>query len=170
MATSNDSNMNTPPAVFKNSHLADALYVVFDTMVKLRLHYSSDQNERPTGLRLVGSLISMAGSEDYLLQLLTTEKLACRMAGAMLGYAHADWNDMASDAFGKVSNMTARLVKPKLPDGDKISLGLPMVLNGEDWQMRTPNMQRLATCAFRCEGEPFVATLGGKVQPRAPST
>lgn len=123
---------------------------VFSTMVGLKISPARSGYPKPAG-NTVTAVVGAIGAAAYVIVLQASEKLACRIAEAMLDEKSAAWSDMAADAFGEVANITAGNFKAYLSEGLKLSV--PMVVHGRDYEWRSPHTRLLLEQKFLCDGE-----------------
>ena len=81
------------------------------------------------------------------------EKLACRLAGAMLMSEYTEVNDDVLDAMGEVANMIIGNIKTNLEDTlGPLALGVPTVTYGQNFSTRSTAKHTWTLVPFTCEG------------------
>ena len=142
--------MTTPSAL--GNTLAPIVTEVFGTMV----NYPATP---APAAEIIGSrvtaFIGIGNGKKYTVLLECGEALACKAAGAMLMDTYAEWSDGVQDALAEITNMIAGNVKSKLPEPQGLSLSLPTVVRGSNYECRTPHMKILEEAGFDCAGSPM---------------
>lgn len=81
------------------------------------------------------------------------EKMACRLAGAMLMSEFTEVNDEVLDAMGEVANMIIGNIKTNLEDElGCLALGVPTVTFGKNFSTRSTAKHSWTLVPFTCEG------------------
>ena len=81
------------------------------------------------------------------------EKLACRLAGAMLMSEYTEVNDDVLDAMGEVANMIIGNIKTNLEGTlGPLALGVPTVTHGQNFSTRSAAKHAWTLVPFACEG------------------
>ncbi len=81
------------------------------------------------------------------------EKLACRLAGAMLMSEYTEVNEEVLDAMGEVANMIIGNIKTNLEDElGCLALGVPTVTFGNHFATRSAAKHSWTLVPFTCEG------------------
>jgi chemotaxis protein CheX len=85
------------------------------------------------------------------------ERMACKLAGAMLLSEYDTVNEDVLDALGEVANMIIGNVKTNLePDLGTLALGVPTVTFGKDFATRSTMKQAWTMVPFYCDGEKLI--------------
>lgn len=110
------------------------------------------------GGRTFTGVVQISGAWDGAVAVHCTEALARRATTAMMGI---DGPDVVlvdiQDTLGELANMTGGNIKALLPE--PCTLGLPVVVEGEDFRLRLPGSVQVLQCAYRADGEPFSVTV-----------
>ena len=78
------------------------------------------------------AFIGLSGTACGMVGVYSSGRLACRMAGALLGAQPGEVNDEVRDGFGEVANIIAGNVATALCDvGEMVQLSLPSVICGK---------------------------------------
>ncbi len=81
------------------------------------------------------------------------EKMACRLAGAMLMSEYTEVDDDVVDAMGEVANMIIGNIKTNLEEElGPLALGVPTVTFGKNITTRSSAKHRWTLVPFTCEG------------------
>ncbi len=108
--------------------------------------------------RTFTGVVQISGAWDGAVAVHCTEALARRATTAMMGIAGPDVVLVdIQDTLGELANMTGGNIKALLPE--PCTLGLPVVIEGEDFRMRLPGSIQVLQCAYRADGEPFSVTV-----------
>ncbi len=108
--------------------------------------------------RTFTGVVQISGAWDGAVAVHCTEALARRATTAMMGIAGPDVVLVdIQDTLGELANMTGGNIKALLPE--PCTLGLPVVIEGEDFRMRLPGSVQVLQCAYRADGEPFSVTV-----------
>jgi two-component system chemotaxis response regulator CheY len=120
-----------PLAPLPNGILIEIMKKIFDTMVPLPLS-PAEKNGAALDRVNIAAVVSISGApERYVVSLMTTEKLACRISEAMTGGKVAEYTEDAGDSLGEVANMAAGNYKASLGVAG-LTLSLPSVLQFSD--------------------------------------
>ena len=129
---------------------------VFETMVNCPIApapYAAIEGARVT------AFVGIGGQKKYTVLLECAEPLAYRAASSMLMDSFPDWSDSVQDALSEIANMIAGNVKSKLPEHLGLSLSLPTVVRGSNYECRTPKMKILQEAGFDCSGAPLTVRI-----------
>ncbi len=105
-----------------------------------------------------GGVVTITGEWDGVVAVHCSGTLARLATARMMDLADADITvHDVQDTIGELANMVGGNVKAMLPA--PCSLGLPVVVEGDDFRMRLPGSTQLLQCAFTAEGEPLSVTV-----------
>ena len=90
------------------------------------------------------------------------DPLARIVTGAMFGMAPEEASDAEiQDAIGEIANILGGQTKQVL--GDKCVLGLPVVIEGENFEATVPHSQSVLKLHFSCSGHAVQLSVVGAV-------
>ena len=140
--------------------LSEIVKSVFITMMDLEL-IDSDKSWHPGGDRLT-SFVQLAGEWNGAVMLECSRKQACYFAGRILAMDPPETvDDDVRDVLGELANMIGGNMKCGMAAG--VSLSMPTVMEGRDYDLRICGSQVLERVAFQCaEGLFWVTVLSTK--------
>lgn len=111
-----------------------------------------------THTHVIAGVVQISGQWDGAVAVQCTDALARRVTTAMMGIPDAfiTRTDI-QDTLGELANMTGGNFKALLPAG--CVLGLPVVVEGDDFRMRLPGSVQVQQCAYRSHEQPFSVTV-----------
>lgn len=117
--------------------------------------------------RTFAGVVQITGAWDGAVAIQCTDTLARRASVVMLGLTEPQVTlaDI-QDTLGELANMAGGNLKAMLPE--PCSLGLPVVVEGQDFRLRLPGSQEVTQCTFESENEPFTVTVLRRVPVAAP--
>lgn len=127
-----------------------------------REEHGSPQPSSTTSERVLTGVVQIHGEWDGVILLQCRETLARRATNAMLGLNpnEIDMSDMR-ETMAELANITGGNFKARLKS--TCSLGLPMVVDGDDFRIRMPGRARALQCAFSCDDEAFTVMVMQRV-------
>jgi chemotaxis protein CheX len=140
--------------------LAQIVESVFTTMMDLEVS-PSDAPWNPSGDRLT-STVYLTGEWNGVVLFDCNPRQACQFAGRILSMdPPAIVDDDVRDVLGELANMIGGNMKCGMTTG--VSLSMPTVMEGRDYDMRICGSQVLERIAFQCaDGHFWVTVLSTK--------
>lgn len=136
---------------------------IFSTMVPLSLERIPNEAE-VSPFKGVTTFISITGeSRRYVLIVQGSERLACRIYGAMLGESVEAWSRDVADSFGELANMAAGAFKTAIAV-DGLALSIPTVIRGDAYDWSAPGVKVTHEERFKVDGEPLAVRVGESVE------
>jgi chemotaxis protein CheX len=136
--------------------LAQIVESVFETMMSLEVS-PSDEPWTSTGDRLT-SFVHLTGDWNGAVLLDCNPRQACQFAGRILCMDPPDSvDDDVRDVLGELANMIGGNMKCGMATG--VSLSMPTVMEGRDYDMRICGSQVLERVAFQSVDGPFWITV-----------
>ena len=125
---------------------------IWSSMLGLELHSSCVESEpAPAQNRLTGC-VHLTGAWYGTVLVQCSAAMARRVTSIMFGLDSAPpEQELISDALGEVTNIAGGNIKKLIPGICQISS--PMVLEGGDYNIRTPGSRAIKEVKFECEGE-----------------
>jgi len=98
-------------------------------------------------------IISFSGSDRGTLAVVFPEKTALKIVGAFMGMEMTEVDDDVTDALGEIVNIISGAAKTKLPtaDGEPLQLGLPTVIVGKGYTIKSQRMMQWIKVPISCE-------------------
>ncbi len=136
--------------------LAQIVESVFTTMMSLEVS-SSDAHWRPAGDRLT-SFVHLTGAWNGAVLLDCNPRQACQFAGRILSMDTPEAvDDDVRDVLGELANMIGGNLKGSMAGA--ISLSMPTVMEGRDYDLRICGSQVLERVALQCADGHFWVTV-----------
>ena len=108
--------------------------------------------------RLVTCVVQISGAWRGVVIQQCSEELARQVTSTMFGKATADVvTNEIHDVISELTNMLGGSLKAKLPMPSQLSL--PIVMEGQDYQLVIPHAPLLCQVAFECQGQRLIVTL-----------
>ncbi len=143
---------------------------VFETMFALKLEPAGTVAAAALeGERNVSS-VCFAGDAAGIVSIHVGDRLARRMAAAMLGMEpeEIEGRGEIDDLLGELGNIIGGNIKSALTDaGLRCALSTPSCTYGSDFVIESMNLERYERYAFTCEGEALFVELGVKISDLA---
>jgi chemotaxis protein CheX len=121
-----------------------------------------------TGHRRWSGCIALSGEWRGAVTVSCIDPLARIVTGAMFGIEAPDATDEEiQDAIGEIANILGGQTKQVL--GDRCVLGLPVVIEGDNFEATVPGSHAVVKLHFTCEGHPMEVSIVGanaRVAPR----
>lgn len=169
------SPADAPPAVpvhadadFLSRELTPRAQEVWNSMLGLTLEPSdTGLPQGSPGHQRWSGCIALSGEWRGAVTVSCMEPLARLAAGAMFGMTAEDaTNAEIQDAIGELANILGGQTKHVL--ADKCVLGLPVVIEGDDFEATVPHSRKVVTLRFLCDGHPAeVTVVGADTNPSA---
>jgi len=113
-----------------------------------------------TGHRRWSGCIALSGEWRGAVTVSCIDPLARIVTGAMFGIEPTDATDAEiQDAIGELANILGGQTKQVL--GDRCVLGLPVVIEGDNFESTVPGSHAVVTLPFRCESHPMDVSVVG---------
>lgn len=128
---------------------------VLTTMMALeyRAGQPSPNSAGPGSIGGVSAMVGIVGPWAGTGAVSCEEKMACRLAGAMLMSEYTEVNDDVLDAMGEVANMIIGNIKTNMEVAlGPLALGLPTVTYGQNFSTRSTAKHSWTLVPFTCEG------------------
>lgn len=141
--------------------LAEIVESVFTTMMNLEVS-PTIAPWNPVGDRLTSS-VYLTGEWNGAVLLDCNARQACQFAGRILSMDPPEFvDDDVRDVLGELANMIGGNMKCSMTTG--VSLSMPTVMEGRDYDMRICGSQVLERVAFQCvEGHFWITVLSTKM-------
>jgi chemotaxis protein CheX len=130
----------------------DVTESVFSTMLSLpAVPLESNQAKGdPAPVNGVVAFVSIGGTWTGAGRLYCSSELACKLAGALLMSEYSQVDDEVLDAMAEVSNMIIGNLKTTLEETlGSLSLGVPTVIYGRNYQARTASVPEWTVVPFQ---------------------
>jgi chemotaxis protein CheX len=130
---------------------------VFSTMLNLTLQVGEPRQELAQSLSCDGvvALVGVAGWTGSG-RISCTSRFACSLASALLAMRCEAVNEDVLDAVAEVANMIVGNVKTYFEERlGPLSLSIPTVVFGRNYQTRFPGVQEWTVIPFHCDNEPM---------------
>lgn len=164
--TSDSATLDTPipaaepDAVMLTRELTPRSIDVWQSMLGLSLQPDVDPAVAISGHRRWSGCIALSGEWRGAVTVSCIDPLARVMTGAMFGIEPADATDAEiQDAIGEMANMLGG--QTKLVLGDRCVLGLPVVIEGDNFEATVPHSHAMMKLRFSCEGYPVEISVVG---------
>lgn len=117
----------------------EAVHSVFTTMLNTEPKRTALRiGQEPAGPHSLTALIGISGEKHGVVVLRFPEATARTLAGRMLGVDFDTLNEEVIDAISEITNMVGGAAKAKFDTDPPLDLGLPTVVEGNDYQVRYP--------------------------------
>lgn len=160
----NSSDIHTttdPDAVLLSRELTPRAVEVWNSMLGLVLEIADGAG--PTvaaGHRHWSGCIALSGEWRGAVTVSCIDPLARILAGAMFGMDPAEASESEiQDAIGELTNILGGQTKQVL--GDRCVLGLPVVIEGDNFESTVPGSHAMVKLFFRCEGHSVEVSVVG---------
>jgi chemotaxis protein CheX len=164
--TSADPSTTTDPdGILLSRELTPRTIQVWSSMLGLALEGSDEPVPiGSTGHRRWSGCIALSGEWRGAVTVSCIEPLARVVTGAMFGIEPAEATEAEiQDAIGELANIIGGQTKQVL--GDRCMLGLPVVIEGDNFQSTVPGSHAVVKLPFRCEGHTVeVAVVGANAR------
>lgn len=141
---------------------------VWSSMLGLDLETLDAPSPEPaeSGHRRWSGCIALSGEWRGAVTVSCIDPLARIVTGAMFGMeADAASDEEIQDAIGEIANLLGGQTKQVL--GDRCVLGLPVVIEGDNFEATVPGSHSMVKLHFRCADHPMeVSVVGANARPR----
>jgi len=158
-------------AALLTNQLAARACDVWNTILGLDLQPAEPAGPETTaGHRRWSGCIALSGDWRGAVTVSCIDPMARVVTGAMFGIEPDAASDAEiQDAIGEMANILGGQTKQVL--GDHCVLGLPVVIEGADFETTVPHSHTVVKLSFRCEGHPVdVAVVGANARCRRTDT
>lgn len=156
-----------PESLLLSRELTPRTLEVWTSMLGLELQPEAQAVETMAGHRRWSGCIALSGDWRGAVTVSCIDPLARIVTGAMFGMEPADASDAEiQDAIGEMANILGGQTKQVL--GDKCVLGLPVVIEGDNFEATVPNSQSVVKLHFSCAGHAVQLSVVGAVGRATP--
>lgn len=158
-------------AALLTNQLAARACEVWSTVLGLDLQQAEPAGPgSEDGHRRWSGCIALSGDWRGAVTVSCIDPMARIVTAAMFGIEPGEASDAEiQDAIGEIANILGGQTKQVL--GDRCVLGLPVVIEGENFETTVPHSHAVVKLCFRCEGHPVdVSVVGANARCRPTDT
>ena len=149
------------------SHVVDSIVETFDTMVSIAIEISDSEPPDTAGVNRMVAAVNFAGQVVGLINIQVTAELARRMMATMLEIEPEEVEDDGEikDMLAEIANIVGGNLKSALNDaGYTCVISPPSLTFGDDFSIKSLNMERFERLVFNCRQEFVIVEVGIKTQ------
>jgi CheY-specific phosphatase CheX len=106
-------------------------------------HYIDPEKDSPWDIL---SVISLSGAVQGAMIISMKAGLALKLAGILTGAAHTEVDADVEDTTGEIINIITGNIKPKVPNGNRMVLSVPVVINAREYSIAWPSKRTRILC------------------------